>query len=190
MHFIFLFIIALSCFHYPLLFAEKSSQQSAVISSSDLLGCNPLKDLTSITIQPQYSIFSGHLRAKIKEEISKELNKLGEVVNLTVPDVTGFGHSLANMTIFLKDVTTLSGKQFPVSEISISLSSPTLVRKTNQNCSTYIWSSRIFVEGAVDEKNEKNILEATKAILGYFITDYKKANSKKETKTTFYLYSP
>lgn len=182
-------LLASLCFCLTSLYAENKSTQNESLTSSQLLGCNSLKNLKSFAIHPQYSIHSPGLRDKINAVIVSELEKIGYVIKLTAPDVTGYGKSQARITMIFKDISSSKGQKFPISEISLLISSPTIIEKTNVKCSIYIWSLHAFIEGNIEDANASNILDSLKTSLAKFIDEYNDINNSQKEKMVFYLYS-
>lgn len=168
-------------------YSENERRESTSFSSTELLRCNPLKNIHSFAIHPCL-IVPTNLRARIYATISKELSQIGKVVHLTILDGTGYGKAQAQITLLFKDIYGLKERKFPIVEISLLVASETQIKKTNTNCSTYIWSAHSIADENIDEKNEKPILDTTRALVRQFIEEYKEINKEQKETPTFYLY--
>lgn len=174
-----------------MLHAENESEFSNFgISSSWLLNCESLKNLKAFAIHPQYSIDSASLQNKVDDFIALELGKLGTVIKVKVPDLTGYGKSQAHITMIFKDISNSKDQKFPVSEMSFLISSATLIEKTKVKCQSYIWILQSVIDGNIEDQNSGNILNALKASLDLFIDEYRKINKEQKDKPVFYLYIP
>lgn len=178
------------CLLFVSLGAENKSEEIREITSVELLGCNPLRGFNSFAIHPQYSITSLSLRSKVNEIVEHEFKKIGNVFTLKVPDTTGYGKSQANITMLFEEAPSYKGSKISISDLALLISSSTIIEKTDAKCSTYIWTSHTFIDGSIDDKNEKNILDSVNRVIGKFINEYQEVNKDQTSKPTFYLYKP
>lgn len=165
------------------------NKKSFQLSSSQMLGCNSLKEFKSFAIHPQYYISSSSLRTKVEETIAKELGAIGKIFYLKTPDVIGYGKAEARLTFQVKELITLSGKKINASQASLLLASSVLIKLNKMECNTFIWSVDSSIEGSIDEKNESNILSSIKLMCRSFIEDYNNSNKDSKIKPIFYLYT-
>ena len=163
---------------------DQKQQKHEELSSAQLLGSNPLQGLKIFAIHPQYSIDSRVLRSKVEDEVSRELEKVGQVMKIKVPDTTGYGKCEARMTFFIKDISLSNGTKLPAIQTSLFLASSTIVKKTGSNCLTYIWSMNVIEEN----KSDQTILSSVGTVISQFVAEYQEANKAQQEKPIFYLY--
>lgn len=163
--------------------SEMTQEDIQELSSAQLLGCNSLKNFKSFSVT-HYSL-SPSLRDKVNQEIAREFGEIGKIVNLDIPDVSGFGKSEASLSLVVKNISVFSDKKMPVVETTLFMNTATIIKKTDTTCMTHAWVASSFAE----DKNEKQIISAVRTVLKQFVEDYKSANSSKAEKPVFYFYN-
>jgi hypothetical protein len=161
-----------------------NSELSKPLSLNDC----PLKGLTAIAILPQYVFMSARLKSKLNEIFIRELEKIGTVVTLECPDVTGFGRSQGMLSLFVENISLSNEEILPMMRVSLFLNAAAVIKRTEHQCRVPIWSTQIFTEGNVDETNSKNILTSIQKIVEQFVDEYRAANRENKKKPTFYVY--
>ncbi|MES2344515.1 MAG: hypothetical protein V4494_01055 [Chlamydiota bacterium] len=97
---------------------------------------------------------------------------------------TGFGLSGVFLNFDVQKIEDINKKEGKLVRISLSIPTMVTIKKSNQDCISYIWASSVFAENDTD----KNIEQGIELLLKQFSTCYKEANFKDQEKPTFYVY--
>jgi hypothetical protein len=153
--------------------------------------CSPLKDWAAFAVSPIYS-FQGAYGSKINEKavalIKRKLVKRGKVIELEAPDVMGLATSANVLTLTLQEVETYDKKPLNCIRMSLTLQTMTVINKTKQECASYIWTSNEFVQGKIEEGNERSIIQSIDKLFQNFIDCYQATPSNQKLSPVFYLY--
>jgi hypothetical protein len=166
----------------------KEDTDYAVVSSAQMLLSNPLKGIKMFAFHPQYSFQSKQLRKKVTDLITAKLGVIGKVIQIKVPDVTGYGNSQAYLSMIVENVSTIEEKILPSVQMLLTMDTSTIIKNTNTECTTHAWSVQTFLEGKIDDGNEAAIIQSAGYVVEKFVKDYQSVNAGSKEKPVFYIY--
>lgn len=151
------------------------------ISSSPL---NKLGSFSVLPLSPPLDSSRKKLCDTVNKIVQAKLGLLGNVKEMTTNNPAGFGLSGVFLSFDIQQVETINHKEEKLVRISLSIPTMVKVKKSNNDCISYIWASSVFVENDAD----KNIEQGITQLLGQFSTCYQEANPKEKEKPIFYIY--
>lgn len=180
----FLILIFCCVFSYSLVFSNDSIKLK---SQSTLNNSSPLNNLTAFSVlplSPPLDPAKKHLCDTVDKIVHTKLSYLGDVIEMSTNDPTGFGISGFFLSFNIQKVENINDAKSRITQISLSIPTIVTVKKTKQDCISYIWTKDVLVENDEDINIEKGIKE----LLEQFSTSYREANSTDNKRPTFYVY--
>ncbi len=148
--------------------------------------CKPLEKMTSFSTATFCCLNSEILLKKMEQIYHNELEKLGTVKNITIPDPTGFIASSNILYLTVVKTENIDEKSMPIIKMTLSLNTSVEISSTKVPCELTIWQRECFLNQKDVENPEK--LQATVAyLLDWFGTCYQKANLNTKARPTFYF---
>ncbi len=148
---------------------------------------SPLKDLFAFSVLPLVTSVNSsrkELCDTLNKILKEKLGLLGNVKEMSTNDPTGLGLSGVFLSFDIQKVENVNKKEEKLIRLSLSVPTIVTIKKSNNECTSYIWASSVFAESDTDE----NIKQGIEALLKQFSICYQKANSKEAEKPTFYIY--
>jgi len=167
--------------------AFSTSDASNLISPA--LKCDSLCGFQRFLVAPQYSLDNPTAREDVEEAIARQLSKIGTVIRLKIPDVTGLGNAEGILTLSINPTKTVQGKTTSFSIGTLSLFTSTMIEKTQKKCqNSEIWRCQAFFDNKTQKNNNEFLLAVVSSLIAEFETQYLKENKDPKSKPIFYLY--
>jgi len=126
---------------------------------------------------------------KTKTIIEGELGKFGNFKKLEVYkdgciDPSAFTKYGATLYFDIEEIKSIDGKNLPVLQATLTMYTPTIIKKTQKESYTPIWSQSCFIEGSLEFDSSSKVTKSLDKLLSQFMESYSLVNSEKPT---FYL---
>lgn len=179
-------------FPISLLLALSNTQAKSPdgVSSARFMGCDPLKNLDSIAINPFYLTNNQTLRSQLYEEVTESLKRAGKIEEIYLDksfNMKGFSSAQAEMMLYISRIFDDNGKELPA-KLSLWIIAETIIEKTGQHCRNPIWMLDTYLSTPFDKLDDQKVIENSVSLLNQFIDDLQEANKDSKKSSVFYLY--
>lgn len=149
----------------------------------------PLNKISDFNLNTYYSS-SRPEQIRIKNEMMNELKKMGAVHVIDTLQPIDFEKTsrAANLIFKIEQLQSIKNASIPLIRVSLSVETDVQIKLSKNDCTCYIWSSNLFIEGDLSKNKEDTIISSFKELIAKFQTALKEQNKETPLKITFNVF--